>query len=48
MTEPWVDDAGNRKALYARLLFAFQDTQDPWSEMAAAPARKEFEVISAQ
>jgi len=42
-----VDDAENRKALYERLLFALQDTQDPWSEMAAAPARKEFEVISA-
>ena len=42
-----VDDADNRKALYARLLFALQDTQDPWSEMAAAPARKEFEVIPA-
>ena len=43
-----VDDAENRKALYERLLFALQDTKDPWSEMAAAPARKEFEVISAQ
>ena len=42
-----LDDAENRKALYARLLFALQDTKDPWSEMAAAPARKEFEVISA-
>ncbi|MHB1292377.1 MAG: nitrite reductase large subunit NirB [Sulfuricella sp.] len=42
-----LDDAENRKALYERLLFALQDTRDPWSEMAAAPARKEFEVISA-
>ncbi|HUX63103.1 nitrite reductase large subunit NirB [Sulfuricella sp.] len=42
-----VDDAENRKALYERLLFALQDTKDPWTEMAAAPARKEFEVISA-
>jgi len=42
-----VDDAENRKALYERLLFALQDTQDPWSEMAAAPAQKEFEAISA-
>ncbi len=42
-----VDDAENRKALYERLLFALQDTKDPWSEMTAAPARKEFEVIPA-
>ena len=46
-----VDDAENRKALYARLLFAVQDYKDPWAERcaddAAAPLRRQFETLEA-
>jgi nitrite reductase (NADH) large subunit len=42
-----VDDAGNRQALFERLLYALQGYQDPWTERAAAtPARKQYEIIS--
>src|SRR5690606_33191161 len=33
-----VDDAGKRRALYERLLYALKDAPDPWAERAADPA----------
>jgi nitrite reductase (NADH) large subunit len=41
-----VEDAGNRKALYQRLLFALQDEKDPWVERIKGAAAHEFEEIS--
>jgi nitrite reductase (NADH) large subunit len=41
-----VEDAGNRLALYQRLLFALQDEKDPWVERAKGPAVREFEEIA--
>jgi nitrite reductase (NADH) large subunit len=40
-----VEEAENRKALYARLLFALQGEKDPWAERAAGAAAREFEEI---
>jgi nitrite reductase (NADH) large subunit len=41
-----VEDAGNRKALYERLLYALQGERDPWAERAAGVAVREFEELS--
>lgn len=41
-----VNDAAQRQELYARLLFALQDYQDPWQEAVSKPALcREYEVI---
>jgi nitrite reductase (NADH) large subunit len=40
-----VEDAANRKALYARLHFALQGEPDPWRERAAGTAAREFELL---
>ncbi|HWP88953.1 MAG TPA: nitrite reductase large subunit, partial [Burkholderiales bacterium] len=42
-----VEDAENRKALYARLRFALQGEPDPWRERAAGKAAREFEMLEA-
>jgi nitrite reductase (NADH) large subunit len=42
-----VDDAENRKALYARLRFALQGEPDPWRERAAGADKREFEMLEA-
>ncbi|MDB5803204.1 MAG: NAD(P)H-dependent nitrite reductase, large subunit [Betaproteobacteria bacterium] len=43
-----VEDAENRKALYARLKFAVKDYADPWRERAAGKvAKQDFEMLSA-
>ena len=42
-----VDDAANRKALYARLRFALQGEPDPWRERARGTAAREFEMLEA-
>jgi len=42
-----VEDAENRKALYARLRFALQGEPDPWRERAAGKAAQEFEMLEA-
>ena len=41
-----VEVAANRKALYARLLFALQDEKDPWVERIKGEAAREFEEIT--
>ncbi|MBK6909096.1 MAG: NAD(P)/FAD-dependent oxidoreductase [Rhodocyclaceae bacterium] len=39
-------DAGKRRELYERLLFALQDYEDPWTEAVAKPAvRREYQTI---
>ena len=40
-----VDDAENRKALYARLRDALKDEKDPWKERAAGVDAREFELL---
>ncbi len=40
-----VDDADNRKALYARLQYALSGEKDPWQERAAGAAKHEFELL---
>jgi len=40
-----VDDAANRKALYARLQYALAGEKDPWQERAAGAAKQEFELL---
>jgi len=40
-----VEDADNRKALYARLLDALKDVKDPWAERVAAADKHEFEKL---
>ena len=40
-----VDDAENRKALYARLQYALSGEKDPWQERAAGAAKHEFELL---
>jgi nitrite reductase (NADH) large subunit len=42
-----VEDAENRKALYARLHFALQGEPDPWRERAAGTDAREFELLEA-
>jgi len=42
-----VEDAENRKALYARLRFALQGEPDPWRERAGGVAAREFEMLEA-
>ncbi len=42
-----VEDAANRKALYARLRFALQGEPDPWRERAGGAAAREFELLEA-
>ncbi len=42
-----VEDADNRKALYARLRFALQGEPDPWRERANGAAAREFEMLEA-
>lgn len=42
-----VDDAENRKALYARLQYALSGEKDPWQERAAGAAKHEFELLEA-
>ncbi|MGB7540638.1 MAG: nitrite reductase large subunit NirB [Burkholderiales bacterium] len=41
-----VEDADNRKALYARLRFALEGEPDPWKERAAGEDRREFEALA--
>lgn len=41
-----VEDAANRKALYARLRFALEGEPDPWKERAAGEAKREFEALT--
>ncbi|HEY4371236.1 MAG TPA: nitrite reductase large subunit NirB [Burkholderiales bacterium] len=42
-----VEDAENRKALYARLKFAVKDYADPWRERAdGTVAKQDFEVLA--
>lgn len=42
-----VEDADNRKALYARLKFAVKDYVDPWRERAdGTVAKQDFEVLA--
>ena len=41
-----VEDTAGRRALYQRLLYALQDTPDPWTERISGPARREFEALS--
>ncbi len=43
-----VEDAENRKALYARLQYALKDAPDPWRERAAGAAKNEFELLELQ
>jgi len=40
-----VEDADNRKALYARLQYALSGEKDPWQERAAGAAKQEFEML---
>jgi nitrite reductase (NADH) large subunit len=42
-----VDDAENRRALYARLVYALQGEKDPWVERARGVAVHEFQDLSA-
>lgn len=42
-----VDDAENRSALYARLVYALQGEKDPWVERARGVAVHEFQDLSA-
>ncbi len=43
-----VEDAGNRKALHERLLYALQGYEDPWARAASEPAaRREYEKLEA-
>ncbi len=41
-----VEDAGNRKALYDRLLYALQGENDPWVERVRGVGRREFESLA--
>ncbi len=41
-----VEDAANRKALYARLKHALEGVPDPWKERAAGEDRREFEALA--
>jgi nitrite reductase (NADH) large subunit len=41
-----VEDADNRKALYARLKHALEGVPDPWKERAAGEDRREFEALA--
>jgi nitrite reductase (NADH) large subunit len=41
-----VEDAGERKALYERLLYALQGEKDPWVERIKGAAAHEFEEIA--
>jgi nitrite reductase (NADH) large subunit len=41
-----VEDAENRKALYARLLDELKDAKDPWAERVAGVEKQEFEMLS--
>ena len=40
-----VDDAENRKALWARLQHALEGEPDPWKERAAGKAREEYRTL---
>ena len=44
-----LEDAGQRKALYERLLFALQNYKDPWAEIfedkSGGTLKREFEII---
>jgi nitrite reductase (NADH) large subunit len=40
-----VDDAGDRRALYERLLYALQGEKDPWKENSQGAKAREFEEI---
>ena len=42
-----VEDAGNRKALWARLQHALEGEPDPWKERAAGKDRVEYESLAA-
>ena len=42
-----VEDAGNRKALWARLQYALEGEPDPWKERAAGKDRVEYEALEA-
>jgi nitrite reductase (NADH) large subunit len=40
-----VDDATNRKDLYARLQYALSGEKDPWQERSAGAAKHEYEML---
>ncbi len=40
-----VEDAGNRKALWARLQYALEGEPDPWKERAAGKETREYETL---
>ena len=42
-----LEDAENRKALYARLQYALQGEKDPWAEAVRSADKHEFEVLTA-
>jgi nitrite reductase (NADH) large subunit len=42
-----LEDAENRKALYARLQYALQGEKDPWAEAVRSEDKHEFEVLTA-
>ncbi len=42
-----VEDAENRKALYARLKYALEGEKDPWVERAHGIDKREFEMLKA-
>ena len=43
-----LDDAENRKALYAQLLYTLRDAPDPWAEQSTQPKlREQFEPLEA-
>lgn len=40
-----VEDAGNRRALYERLLYALEGLPDPWAERIAGARQREFQPL---
>jgi nitrite reductase (NADH) large subunit len=43
-----VEDAANRKALYARLQYALEGEPDPWKERAAGKDGREYEPLAVE
>ncbi|WP_309914697.1 nitrite reductase large subunit NirB [Xanthomonas sp. 1678] len=40
-----IEDAGNRRALYERLLYALEGLPDPWAERIAGAKQREFQPL---
>ncbi|MFC3654842.1 NAD(P)/FAD-dependent oxidoreductase [Xanthomonas hyacinthi] len=40
-----IEDAGNRRALYERLLYALEGLPDPWAERIAGARQREFQPL---